>query len=143
MLDKSKELNASIKLVNDKLHFEAVVDSNVPISIDYFPPIGDGLGYSSLELLLISLSTCMGSSVLTLLRKMQKNIIALDINSKGIRREEHPTGFKNIYIEMNLKSADIKPEDLDKVIKLSDSYCPVYAMLKGNVEIDVKYNIYQ
>lgn len=74
---------------------------------------------------------------------MNKTIISFEIQSKGIRKEEHPTGFKSIFIVINIKSADVTAEDLDKVIKLSEeTYCPVWSMLKGNVEMDVKYNIH-
>ncbi len=140
--DKSKELNASIVLINEKLHFNGLVENNAPISIDYIKPLGDDLGYTSLELLLLSLSSCIGSAVLTFLRKMKKNITGLDIQSKGLRNLDHPTGFKTIYIIINLKSSDSTEDDLKKVIKLSEEkYCPVWSMLKGNVEIDLKYNI--
>jgi putative redox protein len=66
----------------------------------------------------------------------------LEIHSRGIRKEEHPTGFKTIFVEINLKSSDVNSDDLNKVIKLSEeTYCPVWAMIKGNVEVDVKYKI--
>jgi len=52
--DKSKELTASIRLLNEKLHFEGKVDGNQSVSIDYTPPFGDNLCYTSLELLLWS-----------------------------------------------------------------------------------------
>ena len=140
MYDKSKELNTNLVLVNDKLHFNGKVDNCLPVSIDYIPPLGDGLGYTSLELLLLSLTSCLASSVLTFLRKMQKSIESFEINAKGIRKQEHPTGFETIYIDINYKSKDVKPEDIDKVLKLSeDTYCPVWAMLKGNVNIDVRH----
>jgi putative redox protein len=142
MTDKSKELNTSITLINEKLHFKAKVGDNEPISIDYTPPLGDNLGYTSLELLLLSLSSCVGSAVLTFLRKMRKTINGCEIQANGIRKEEHPTCFKSILLTINLKSADITEDDMKKVIKLSeDTYCPVWAMLKGNVEVEVKYNI--
>lgn len=142
MIDKSKELNATISLLNDKLHFKGIVGDNAPISIDYIPPLGDDLGYTSLELLLLSLSSCLGSSVLTFLRRMKKNIREFEIKSKGIRRKEHPTGFKSISLQINMSSPDVTEEDLDKVIKLSeDTYCPVWSMLKGNVEIKINKNI--
>lgn len=142
MADKSKELNASIILINDKLHFTGTVCDNTPISIDYIPPFGDNLGYTSLELLLLSLSSCIGSAVLLLLRKMRKTITGLDINARGIRKEQHPTGFKTIFIEINLKSTDTTKEDIDKVIKLAEeTYCPVWSMLKGNVEVEFNYSI--
>jgi putative redox protein len=142
MSDKSKELTASIRLLNEKLHFEGEVDGNEPVSIDYTPPLGDNLGYTSLELLLLSLSSCVGSAVLTFLRKMKKNITACEISAKGIRREEHPTGFKTISLFITLSSTDTTPDDMNKVLKLSEEmYCPVWAMLKGNVEINISHLI--
>jgi len=142
MTDKSKELNASIILLNDKLHFKSQAGEHEPISIDYTPPLGDNLGYTSLELFLLSLSSCIASSVLTFLRKMRKSITAFEIHSKGIRREEHPTCFKLILLTIDLKSDNTSEEDLISVIKLSeDKYCPVWAMIKGNVEVEIKYNI--
>lgn len=140
--DKSKELTTSIKLLNEKLHFEGKADHNEPVSIDYTPPFGDNLGYTSLELLLLSLSSCIGSSVLIFLRKMKKTITGLEIKSTGIRKEEHPTGFRTISLHLKLISKDIAGSDLEEVIKLSeDTYCPVWNMMKGNVEINVTYDI--
>lgn len=142
MSDKSKELCVSVCLINEKLHFRGNADDNDPISIDYTPPLGDNLGYTSLELLLLSLSSCVGSSVLTFLRKMKKTISGFDISVKGIRKEEHPTCFKNIFLTINLRSCDTTEDDLKKVIKLSEeTYCPVWAMFKGNVDIEVNYKI--
>jgi len=141
-IDKSKELNVSVFLINDKLHFNGTVEKNEPISIDYIPPLGDGLGYTSLELMLLSLSSCMGSAVLTFLRKMNKTISSFEIHSKGIRKEEHPTGFKTVILEIIIKSSDVTEDDLNKVIKLSEeTYCPVWSMLKGNVELIINQNI--
>lgn len=142
IIDKSKVLNTSINLINDKLNFKGSVDGNDSISIDYTPPLGDNLGYTSLELLLLSLSSCLGSAVLTFLRKMKKTITGFEIQSNGIRNSEHPTCFNKITLIINIKSSDTSEDDLKKVVKLSeDTYCPVWAMLKGNVEIEVKYNI--
>jgi hypothetical protein len=79
MSDKSKELKTSINLLNDRLHFSGFTDGNDPVSIDYTPPLGDNLGYTSLELLLLSLT--------------------------------------------------------------EDKYCPVYSMIKGNVDVEISYSI--
>ena len=139
MIDKSKELNTSVILVNDKLNFKGYVNGNNPVSIDYTPPLGDNLGYTSLELLLLSLSSCIGSAVLIFLRKMKKTITGFEIKCRGIRKEDHPTCFKTIFVEIHIKSPDTSDEDLNKVIKLSeDTYCPVWAMIKGNVEVNIK-----
>lgn len=141
-INKSKELKASINLLNDKLHFEGLVDSNQPVSIDYVPPFGDNLGYTSLELLLLSLSSCLGSAVLLFLRRMNKEIKGFSIDSHGIRKDEHPTCFKTITMVVNLKSSNCTQDDLSKVIKMAEeTYCPVWAMIKGNVEVIVRTNI--
>ena len=142
MIDKSKELHATLVLVNDRLHFSGAVGTNAPISIDYIPPLGDDLGYTSLELLLLSLSSCLGSAALTFLRRMKKNISGFAVHSRGVRREEHPTAFKTIFLELTVESGDVTAADLDKVIALAEEkYCPVWAMVKGNVEIVVTRRI--
>jgi len=141
-IDKSRELYATVKLINDKLKFEGLVQNNDPVAIDYIAPLGDEEGYTSLELLLLSLNSCIGSAVLTFLRKMRKTISACEISSVGYRKEDHPTGFKQIQLNINLTSPDVTSEDMLKVIKLSeDTYCPVWAMIKENVEVDVKFRI--
>lgn len=142
MNDKNKQLTTAISLVNDRLLFEGMVEGNKPISIDYIPPLGNNLGYTSLELLLLSLSSCVGSAVLTFLRKMTKNIESFEINSIGHRKTEHPTGFSRIELTIHLKSEDVTDADVIKVLKLTEeSYCPVWSMLKGNVEFFVSYEI--
>ena len=141
-IDKSKELHACIELVNNKLKFAGSVEGNETLAIDYITPLGDDEGYTSLELLLLSLSSCVGSVVLIFLRKMNKTITSLGIKSKGLRRSEHPTGFETVIVEINLTSPDVSNADMDKVLKLSEeTYCPVWAMLKGNVSISIVYSI--
>jgi putative redox protein len=138
-IDKSKELETTVVLLNNKLHFGGMVDGRSPVSIDYIPPLGDGMGYTSLELLLLSFSSCLGSALLTFLRKMQKTIVDFEIQTKGIRRDEHPTGFKSIIAEIKLTSPDVTEAEINKLIKISElTYCPVWAMIKGNVDVEVK-----
>jgi putative redox protein len=142
MTDRSKELNASIKLINNKLHFTGTVGNNDPISIDYIAPLGDDLGYTSLELLLLSLGSCIGSAVLTFLRRMGKTITDCEITAKGLRKEEHPTGFKIIRVEIVLISPDVSEGDVKKVISLAeDKYCPVWSMIRGNTEVEIIFKI--
>ncbi len=128
-------------LINEKLLFEGNVAGNEPVLIDYVPPLGDNLGYTSLELLLLSLSSCVGSALLVVLRKMQKHVHVFEIVSKGIRRQEHPTGFESINLEVILSSGNIEVEDMEKVTRLIEGLCPVLSMVKGNVEISYNFTI--
>jgi putative redox protein len=141
-MDKLKELVTSVTLVNDKLHFSGTVEGNVPVSIDYTPPLGDNLGYTSLELFLFSLTSCIGSAVLTFLRRMNRNIKTCEIHGRGIRKEVHPTGFSRVKVEIIIGSEDITEADMQKVITLAeDKYCPVLSMVKGNVEVGIVFAI--
>lgn len=138
----SNQLTGVATLINDKVKFSGVSRDNKEIIIDYVKPIGDGEGYTSLELFLISLATCSGSSVSSLLRKMHKDVNGLKITTYGERREEHPTYFKKILIHFELKSKDAEAPDMEKAIKISEeSICPVWNMVKNNVEINYEYEI--
>lgn len=135
-------LQAEVELVNQKIKFTGRSKTNPPIEIDYVPPLGDGEGYMPLELVLISLASCFGGTMAPLLRRMNKNILKLKIKAQGYRREKHPTSFEKINLEIFLNSTDIGDEDITKAIKLAEeTFCPVFAMLKGNVEINVKYSL--
>ena len=103
---KVNDLEVSVNLVNDKLHFQGKAGDKAVIDTDYTPPLGDNLGYMPLELFLISFATCAGGSILALLRRMKKTINGLDIKTSGIRREEHPTSFSKINLHIILKSED-------------------------------------
>lgn len=140
-IDKSKELRSTISLINERLRFIGIVDGNDPVLIDYVPPLGDNQGYTSLELFLLSLSSCAGSAILVLLRKMQKTIKGFEISSLGIRKQEHPTGFKSINLYVTVQSTDITDQDMDKVLKLIEGICPVLSMIKGNVGITITHKI--
>lgn len=142
MSDKSKELNSTITLLNNKLHFTGTAGSNEPVSIDYISPLGDDQGYTSLELLLLSFSSCLGSAVLTFLRRMNKTISACEIQSMGLRNQDHPTGFKSIHVNILLTSPDVTEADMNKVIALAEEkYCPVWAMIKGNTIVETSFSI--
>ncbi len=138
----AEQLEVSVNLTNQKVKFAGSARDNQLINIDYIPPIGDGEGFTSLELLLISLASCSGTSVLSLLRKMKKEISGFRVNAKGIRREVHPLSFQSINLEFVLFSNDTVNIDLEKVIKLSEEYyCPVWNMVKQSVVINCDYKI--
>jgi putative redox protein len=130
------KLETKVTLVNGKVRFSGTARTNPAVMMDYFPPVGDGEGYSGLEMLLLSLSGCSATAVSVLLRKMNKTVEELTVNASGIRQEKAPFAFSRIDLEYILSSPDATGEDLEKVIRLAESsVCPVWAMLKGNVEI--------
>ncbi len=131
-------------LTNDKLRFETALRDNNPIVSDYIPPLGDGQGYMPLELFLTSMMTCAGGTIVSLLRKMRKTVAAFRIEAEGFRRDEHPTYFEKIVLRMELVSPDATDEDMARCIELSEEkFCPVWAMIRGNVEVACEFTIHQ
>ena len=54
----------------------------------------------------------------------------------GKAADRHPTSFERIGIEFAMSSPDAAPADLQKAVAMAEgTICPVWAMLKGNVEI--------
>lgn len=139
--DKSIVVTSSIKLLNEKLHFKGIVEGNAPISIDYTPPLGDNLGYTSLELFLLSLSSCAGSAILVLLRKMNKQVDHFEIASIGNRKENHPTGFSAISLQVQIKAKDLNNNEMEKVIGMIESICPVLSMLDKSIKTTITFKI--
>lgn len=137
-------LEISLCSVNSKVKFDACAPDKPNITIDYFPPVGDGEGYTSLELLMISFASCISTALLSLLRTMRKTVTALSAHAKGVQREEHPKSLSAIDLTIILTSPDVEEADVRKALAFSEEkYCPVWAMLKGNVEIRVNFEIKQ
>jgi putative redox protein len=131
-----EELEANVCLTNQKVQFIGKSRSNPAVTFDYYPPLGDGQGYTGLEGLMMSLAACSGTAIVALLRKMRKDVAGFIVNAKGIRRETPPTSLEKIFLEFILESQDADHVDLEKAIQLAEnSYCPVWAMLQHSVEI--------
>ncbi len=129
-------LEVIVHSTNQKLGYTGKSRSNVPITMDYAPPPGDGQGYMPLELLLMSLAYCSGGTLSFLLKKMGRSITGVAVNAKGERRDTSPTSFRKIFLEFELHSKDAVDADVRKALKLAEeSICAVWAMVKGNVEI--------
>jgi putative redox protein len=134
----------SVRLTNEKVQFIGVSLSNPdrPITFDYQPPIGDGQGYNGLELLLMSLAGCSGTAIVYLLRKMRKTITGLQVHAKGLRRSQPPIKFEKITLEFVVTSPDATEADLQRAAQLAEeSVCPVWQMIKNNVEVVSKCTI--
>ncbi len=140
--NKENELIISVTSTNEKMQYEANCDTNDKIQVDYLPPWGDGKGYTSLELLLISLSSCIMSTVGAMLKGKNKKVEQIKGKAHGYRSTEHPKGFKSIKLCIELHSNDIKIEEVEKVLEIAEkSVCPVWNMMDKSIEIEVDFKI--
>lgn len=136
-------LEASVELKNGRMLFEGKSDGHTVIT-DYTPPYGDGQGFTSLQLFLVSLCSCLGGTISFLAKTMKKEVKTLTVSAIGTRREQHPLCFDSITMDVQVGSSDMDDETMQKIIaSAEEKICPVMAMIKGNVKVDVIYQISQ
>jgi len=129
-------LKANVKLVNNGLKFECTADGQPPIYTDHATPPAVAEGYAPIQLILIGLATCSGGTAAALLRKFRKDVGGLSVAARGTLREQHPFSFSRIELVFTVTSADATEDDVKLAIgKAEEKYCPVWAMIKGNVEV--------
>ena len=134
-------LSAVMELVNERVKFSARVEGKPPIIVDYIPPVGNGEGYTSLELLLVGMGTCLGTGIKTLAgSRLNKRVEALSVRAEGIRRETHPTSFQEVRLTLQVDAPDLSEAELEGLIAMAESkICPVLDMVKGNTSILINY----
>jgi putative redox protein len=129
-------------LVDGQAKFSSSTRGLPPVLTDSAQPFGEGLEYKPLELFLISLATCAATTVAPILRKKRRTVESLVVRASGTRSEEYPMSFTRIILAFELTSPDAMDEDLRRSIELTEEkYCPVWAMIKGNVEIETPFVI--
>ncbi len=136
-------MNVRLQTIDDKVKLCVTARENPEIIIDYRPPIGNGNGYMSLELLMVAFGSCVNTTLLTLLRhKMKKTVIGITTELEGTQRTEHPMALSHILLKLKIKARDLtETEVLDTLAMLEEKMCPVWAMIKGNVEITTETEI--
>jgi len=141
----NKIIETSLKLVDDKVKLISEIPQKLPIMTDYFPPIGtigESDGYIPLELILVSFASCLSTTLLIVLKnQMKKSVTSLSANTKGIQRNEMPKIIEHIIFDISIASPDISDADFKETLKIAEQICPVLTMLKGNVQIEINYNL--
>jgi len=117
-------------------------DGEHTVTMDYPLEPGQAVaGLTPLKLLLASLTGCIGNTVPMLLAKRGQPVRSLQVTAKGQRRDEHPSVFTRIDVELVLHG-DLDPEVVEHCIALADEkLCPVWAMLRPATLIVTSYRI--
>jgi len=95
-----------------------------------------------MEMVLLSLGSCAGSDIVSILDKKKLLLEGLEINIDATRADSYPKVFTKIHLEYVFYGQEIKPKHVEQAINLShDKYCSVMAMIKGTVSITSAYKI--
>ncbi len=92
-----------------------------------------GSAASPMDIVLESLGACSMMDIISILKKMRKELVTLEAGLEARRAEEHPKVFTAIHIQYRLSSPDCNPVDLEKAVRLSmETYCSVAAMIRAS-----------
>ncbi|MDZ7767246.1 MAG: OsmC family protein [Melioribacteraceae bacterium] len=125
------------------LTFAGKTDSNHWVTIDGPEEFGgSNAAIRPKELLLFSLGGCTGADVASILQKKRVKLDGYEMNLTADTTEEYPQVFTKIHIEYIFYGKDIKEQDVERAIELSQTkYCGVTIMLKKAMEITHSYKI--
>jgi putative redox protein len=99
-------------------------------------PGQEAAGFRPMELLLVALAACAGSTVGLLLGRSKQPLEGLEVSVRAERRDEHPTVFNAIAMELLLRGAGLDRAVVERVIaQAEEKLCPVWAMLKASTPI--------
>ena len=103
-----------------------------PITID-----GDGeAGPSPMLALLLAAAGCSGADVVLILRKMRVELRQLEIEVRGVRREEDPRRYTEIALHFRLAGEGLDRAKADRAVSLSlEKYCSVVQSLRPEIAI--------
>ncbi|MEA3406759.1 MAG: OsmC family protein [Chloroflexota bacterium] len=98
-------------------------------------------GIRPMECLLISLASCTGMDVISILRKKRQEVTDFCVKVEGIRADEHPKRYERITLHYIVRGHNVSEKAVARSIELSQTkYCGVTASL--NSEIDYDYTIH-
>lgn len=117
--------------------------SNHWVVMDGPPELGGSdAGTRPKELILLALGGCTGSDVVSILQKKRVRLGGFEVRLTAEQADGHPQVFTQIHVEYVFHGKNIRPQDVERAIELSETkYCPVAAMLRGRVAITHSYRI--
>ena len=108
------------------------------------PPDGGGrnLGPRPMEMLLLGTGGCTSYDVVAILKKQRQQVTDCVAEIDAERAATDPKVFTKIHIHFVVKGKDLKPESVERAIKLSaEKYCSASIMLGQMAKITHDFEI--
>ena len=133
------EVSAKLRRV-DGLNFNVEVAEGRRIQLNSAEDMGHA--FTPMELFLVALAGCTAMDVQWILEKQRQEVEGLEISVRGVRREEDPAYYEEIYLEYSVRGQSIRKDAVERAIRLSqEKYCSVSAMIKETVKTHITYTI--
>ena len=135
-------MKARVKWV-EGMAFMAEASSGHGLIMDGSPDIGGrNLGPRPMEMLLMGAGGCTSIDVVMILQKSRQNVTDCEVTLEASRADDNPKVFTRIHMHFIVKGRNLKPEVVDRAIKLSaEKYCSATIMLAKTAEITHDFEI--
>ena len=138
-----RQRKSSKVVLRDDLMFTGYSSNGHSIPLDAAKTAGGhDAGVSPMELLLTALGGCTGMDVISILRKKQQDITAFEVQVDGVRADEHPRVYTEIWVKFVVTGRGVDAKAVERAIELSrDKYCGAAATLRHTAQIHYDYVI--
>ena len=137
-------MKARIKWV-EQVSFLGETESGHAVLMDGSPAAGGrNLGPRPMEMLLLGAGGCTSFDVIAILKKSRQAVSDCYVEIEAERAETDPKVFTKIHMHFVVKGKDIKPEAVEKAIKLSaEKYCSASIMLGATAAMTHDFEVMQ
>jgi putative redox protein len=137
-------MKARVKWV-EQVSFLGETESNHAVLMDGSPAVGGrNLGPRPMEMLLLGAGGCTSFDVISILKKSRQAVTDCYVELDAERAETDPKVFTKIHMHFVVKGKDIKPEVVEKAIKLSaEKYCSASIMLGATAVVTHDFEVIQ
>ncbi len=144
MIFKGEHMKARVKWV-EQVSFLGESESGHAVLMDGPPDAGGrNLGPRPMEMLLLGTGGCTSFDVISILKKSRQAVTDCYVELEAERAETDPKVFTKIHMHFVIKGKNLKPEAIEKAIKLSaDKYCSASIMLGATAAITHDFEVVQ
>jgi putative redox protein len=120
-------------------------ESGHAVVMDASPEVGGrNLGPRPMEMLLLGTGGCSSIDVMMILKKSRQAVSDCYVEMSAERAATDPKVFTKIHMHFVVKGKDIKPEAVEKAVKLSaEKYCSASIMLGATAEMTHDFEVVQ
>ena len=123
--------------------FMAESESGHAMIMDGSPEIGGrNMGPRPMEMLLMGAGGCTSVDVVMIMKKSRQDVTGCEVEVSAERATDHPKVFTRIHMHFTVRGRNLKPEIVDRAIKLSaEKYCSASIILGKTAEMTHDYEI--
>lgn len=102
---------------------------------------GEGRAMSPMYAVLSAVAGCSTIDVELILKRMRQDVVKIEVEAEGTRRDETPKVFTHIKLHYIIYG-EVKEKKVVQAIEMSlADYCSVALMLKDEIEVTYTYEV--